>query len=78
MVSIKDTSIDYHIHKNVIIFEIFKEQIVNSILGQYRYSIDYFHLKNLLSEAKISNMTTLVTGSSYGLFGIYSGILKIL
>lgn len=55
---------------NVLIYEDFFEKVSSSIIQEFCYNHDYYYLKNALSRAKESDITTLISGSSYGVLGI--------
>lgn len=61
---------------NIIIYEKFLEKILSNIILEYEYNHDYYYLKNALSYAMKSNITTLISGSSYGAFGIDMSLIK--
>ena len=67
----------YDNHKNItgdatiLIYEDFFESFSQNILEEINYNYDYYYLYNALEEAKNNTaIDTIVTGSSYGLFGI--------
>lgn len=68
---------DVHINGDarVLIYEDFSEKITQSIIHEINYNYDYYYLRNAIRECKKSNIDTLITGSSYGLYGIKRGII---
>lgn len=67
----------YDNHKNItgdatiLIYEDFFESFSQNILEEINYNYDYYYLYNALEEAKNNTaIDTIITGSSYGLFGI--------
>lgn len=58
-----------------LIYEDFLDKIKKNIIQEYNYNYDYYYLKNALIQACDPNVTTIIAGSSYGLFGIDSSML---
>ncbi len=61
---------------NVLIYEGVLNDIANNIIEEIKYNYDYYYLKNAIDYAKNEYVDTIITGSSYGLFGIDSNMLK--
>lgn len=61
---------------NVIIYEDFLEKISVNIVQEFRYNYDYYYLKNALCTAQNASITTVISGSSYGLLGIDTSLLS--
>ena len=57
---------EYH----VIIFEQILQEVYTRVYQEYYNNHDYYYLKNALQDAQNANITTLISGSSYGAFGI--------
>lgn len=57
---------EYH----VVVYEEFFEEFSTRIHQAYYDNHDYFYLKNALQDAKDPTISTLISGSSYGAFGI--------
>lgn len=57
---------NYH----TVIFEELFDAISRKITQEYYYNHDYYYLKKALQSAQNSNVTTLISGSSYGAKGI--------
>lgn len=57
---------EYH----VIIYEQFLQEVYTRVYQEYYNNHDYYYLKNALQDAQNANITTLISGSSYGAFGI--------
>lgn len=71
VVSKKDSLEDIDFEQNqVIIFEDVIEKLLANVFQEYQYNSDYYYLKNAMAAAKRPSVNTLITGSSYGLFGI--------
>lgn len=60
----------------VLIYEDLFEKISINVIQEYQYNYDYYYHKNALYKAQNPNITTIITGSSYGLFGIDSSMLS--
>ncbi len=54
----------------VIVYEDVFEAVTKNILEEVAYNYDYYYLKNALSASQNENIDTIITGSSYGIFGI--------
>ncbi|MBR6326536.1 MAG: hypothetical protein IKR61_06985 [Lachnospiraceae bacterium] len=63
---------DYH----VIVYEKIIKSITKNIYDEYQYRHDYYYLLYALNDAYSANITTLISGSSYGALGIDSIELK--
>lgn len=61
---------------NIVIYEDFCEKITLNIIQAFQYNYDYYYLKNALSIATNSNTISIISGSSYGLFGIDTSLLS--
>ena len=61
---------------NIVIYEDFCEKISSNIIQEFQYNYDYYHLKHALSAAVNPNITSIISGSSYGLFGIETSLLS--
>lgn len=57
---------NYH----VIIYEKFFQEFYVRVYQEYYNNHDYYYLRNALQQAKDPEVTTLISGSSYGAFGI--------
>lgn len=57
---------EYH----VVIYEHFFQELYTQAYQEYYNNHDYYYLKNALQDAKNPNISTLISGSSYGAFGI--------
>ena len=57
---------DFH----TVIYEDFMDNIYTNVLQEYNYRHDYYYTNNALSQSKSSDITTLISGSSYWAFGI--------
>lgn len=64
------------LHVTVIVFEETIEKIKGNVIREIFYNYDYYYLKSALEHAKQSYVNTIITGSSYGLFGIDAGMLE--
>lgn len=60
----------------VIVYEEYFEKIACNIMRENEANFDYYYLKNALAKAKELNTDTIITGLSYGLFGIDDSILN--
>lgn len=54
----------------VLVYEVFFEKMSQNAISEYLYNHDYYYLKNALTYAMTPHISTIITGSSYGLFGI--------
>lgn len=75
IVSIDDKEMNLT-EKNIIIYEIFFKKISCNIMQEFDYNHDYYYLKNALLYAEKPNITSLISGSSYGVFGIDMTLIK--
>ena len=57
---------EYH----VVIYEQFFQELSARVYQEYYSNHDFYYLKNALQQAQDTNITTLISGSSYGAFGI--------
>ena len=57
---------EYH----VIIYEQLFQELSARVYQEYYNNHDYYYLKNALQQALDTSITTLISGSSYGAFGI--------
>lgn len=55
---------------SVLVYEDFFHKISNNVIVEISYNFDYYYLKNAISASKREEIDTIITGSSYGLFGI--------
>ena len=53
-----------------LIYEDINKKILSNLGTEYYYNYDYYHLKNEIEKGKSKDIETLISGSSYGLFGI--------
>lgn len=60
----------------IVVFEEVTEKIMQAVLTEYHTNFDFYHMKNTLSEARYKKVETIITGSSYGLFGINTQMLQ--
>ena len=71
IVSREDSTLSAELNEYyVVIYEALIEEISRRVILIYRNNHDYYYLKNALNQAKDSNIETLITGSSYGSYGI--------
>lgn len=61
---------------NIVIYEDFCEKISLNIIKEFQDNYDYYYLKNALSVATNPNTISIISGSSYGLFGIDTSLLS--
>ncbi len=61
---------------NVIVYEDIAKRIADNCLAEYSCNYDYYHLRYQLGKAIKPAVDTLVSGSSYGLFGIEESQMK--
>ena len=61
---------------NIVIYEDFCEKISSNIIQEFQYNYDYYYLKNALSAATNPNITSIISGSSYGIFGVETSLLS--
>lgn len=78
VVSQKDKDIDCIDFERytVLVYEEFFEKISKNIIQEHQYNYDFYYLKYALEKACMEEVDTIITGSSYGLFGIDSKMLK--
>ena len=64
----------YHVTSSVpshvIVYESLLEQLSKSISQIYHNNYDYYHLKYALNNSSNSDISTVISGSSYGTYGI--------
>lgn len=62
----------------LVYYEDLLENLSNDIISEFTYNYDFYYLKNAIAHAisPESNIDTIITGSSYGLFGIDASLLK--
>lgn len=60
----------------IFIYEDFFEKISLNIIQEHQYNYDYYYLKHALTNAANPHTTTIISGSSYGLFGIDDSMLS--
>lgn len=71
VISNTDKNIKFNLSEyNVIVYEDIFEKIAANILEEYRYNYDFYYIKNALKNAANANISTVISGSSYGVFGI--------
>lgn len=58
----------------VYVYEDIVKKIINNVAAEFQYNYNYYYLKVALSNAKKNNIDTIISGSSYGVFGIDSNI----
>ena len=61
---------------NIYVYEELVQKIYENIIQEYLYNYDYYYLRNAINACMEQKIDTLITGSSYGLFGIYEPYLK--
>ena len=61
---------------NILIFEECVQEISLIVTKKVTQNFDYYYLLNGLKHAKAHDVDTVIVGSSYGLFGIDSSMLK--
>lgn len=59
----------------IVVYEDVFEEILESVFKEIGYNFDYYYLKNAIQAAEDSAIETIITGSSYGLFGIETDML---
>ncbi len=59
-----------------LVYETALEKISNNIIQEYYYNHDYYYLNIALAEAKNPRIHSIISGSSYGLFGIDENLLS--
>lgn len=60
----------------ILVYEEVFQALTENILDELHYHYDYHYLKNALSKSTNSQIDTIITGSSYGLFGIDTAMLE--
>lgn len=60
----------------VMIYEVLLKNIYTNIIEEHHFNFDYYYIKNAMSHATSPSIDTIITGSSYGLFGIDTTMLK--
>lgn len=60
----------------IVVFEEVTEKIMQSVLKEYYTNYDFYYMQSTLLEAKQKKIETVITGSSYGLFGINTQMLQ--
>lgn len=72
IISREDTDVqsDNFKYGTILLYEDMLEKITKYVFQAIGYNYDYYYLRNAMDIAKNSNIDTLITGSSYGLFGI--------
>lgn len=61
---------------NILIYEDFFEKISVNVVREYKNNYDYYYLKRILEKGKDGNIDTIVSGSSYGCFGIEGSMMS--
>lgn len=61
---------------NTLIYEEFSEKLSLNIIQEFQNNHDYYYLKDALSDSIRPNISTLISGSSYGAFGIDASLLN--
>lgn len=69
------TAIDFSFFK-VLFYEEVTQRIFSNVIQQYEEDKDYYYLKDQLDYARTSSIDTIITGSSYGLYGIDASLLS--
>lgn len=72
LVSVFDDEIteqDFNLY-NIILFEKDFDNIISNINDQICANFDYYYIKHKLKKADRNEIDTIITGSSYGLFGV--------
>lgn len=59
----------------ILIYEDCIQTIYSNVIQEVNLNFDYYYLKNAILAAKHPSIDTLITGSSYGLFGIDETLL---
>ena len=62
----------------LVYYEEIYDKLCSNLISEFLYNYDYYFLKNAILHATqpTSNINTLITGSSYGLFGIDATLLS--
>lgn len=78
IVSKSDDAVSENVKRsyNVIVYEDVVDKILANCLAEYRQNYDYYHLRHQLDKATRPTVDTLVSGSSYGLFGIEESMMQ--
>lgn len=77
MISRQRKTNDFEVEqKQILIYEDLFEQVLESVIKECNYNFDYYYLKNAILKAEKTAINTVVTGSSYGLFGIEESMLS--
>lgn len=77
MISNRDDNLADDLSKyRVIEYEKIYDKIEANISRELRYNHDYYYLKTALTYVAKPNITTLISGSSYGVFGIDISMLE--
>lgn len=61
---------------NILVYEDLYEKIAISVFQEHQYNYDYYYLCNAFRQVEEEKIDTVITGSSYGLFGIDDKMLK--
>lgn len=76
VISNADETINFNLMDyNVMVYEDFSQKISDNIMQEYQYNHDYYYLNNALLPSSDPNVSTLISGSSYGAFGIDTSLL---
>lgn len=75
IISRSDLSLEKSDVQNMIIYEDIFEKILDAVKNEIGNNFDYYFLKAALEEGKKPEIDTVITGSSYGLFGIEHSLL---
>ncbi len=76
VISNADNTINFDFpNYNIMVYEDFFEKISRNIIQEFQYNYDCYYLKNALLHSSKSNISTLISGSSYGVFGIDTSML---
>lgn len=59
----------------VLVYEEYFQKITQNVIREYNYNYDFYHLRHALERACKPEVNTIITGSSYGLFGIDEAML---
>lgn len=70
IVSEKDKDVYDHNLFEILVYEEFSKELFRYVSHEVGINFDFYYLRNALEYAKSEKVSTLFTGSSYGLFGI--------
>lgn len=76
VISNTDNNIKFDLSSyNTMVYEEFYEKILINIVQECQYNYDYYYLKNALLHSSDPEVSTLISGSSYGVFGVDTSLL---